>query len=91
MFTSVLEQLESPKQLTIEQRELIVRNGLGDREAGVRSAAEKLISDWHDSLEDSVSFLSLFDLYENKEAEQALLCVFKSRTDVLDSLDFGGR
>jgi condensin complex subunit 3 len=90
VYSSILEQLESPKQLTIEQRELIIRNGLGDREPNVRSAAEKLISDWCDALEGALPFLSLFDLYESKEAEQALLCVLKSRTDILDSLDFGG-
>lgn len=90
VFSSVLEQLEHPKQLTIEQREIIVKNGLGDREPSVLAAAQKLISDWCDALEGVLSFLSLFDLYESKEAEQALLSVFKSRTDILDSLDFGG-
>ena len=90
VFSSVLEQLEHPKQLTIDQRELIVRNGLGDRELTVRAAAEKLISDWCDTLEGVLPFLSMFDLFESKEAEQALLTVFQSRTDILDSLDFGG-
>ncbi|KAI0941839.1 hypothetical protein AcV7_002413 [Taiwanofungus camphoratus] len=37
-----------PRALTIAQRELIVRNGLGDREEGVRSAAERLVGAWVD-------------------------------------------
>src|SRR6266550_7627332 len=37
-----------PRALTIAQRELIVRNGLGDREPIVRSAAEALVGTWAD-------------------------------------------
>ncbi|KAF8636938.1 hypothetical protein AX17_003189 [Amanita inopinata Kibby_2008] len=37
-----------PRALTIEQRELIVRNGLGDRESNVRAAAEALLGTWVD-------------------------------------------
>ncbi len=35
-----------PHMLSIEQRELIVKNGLGDRDATVKSAAAILISKW---------------------------------------------
>ncbi|KIK68741.1 hypothetical protein GYMLUDRAFT_190085 [Collybiopsis luxurians FD-317 M1] len=35
-----------PRVLSIEDRELIVRNGLGDREPAVRAAAAKLIEKW---------------------------------------------
>ncbi|THV04781.1 hypothetical protein K435DRAFT_774313 [Dendrothele bispora CBS 962.96] len=35
-----------PRKLTIAQRELIVRNGLGDREPEVRGAAASLITAW---------------------------------------------
>ncbi|CCM04766.1 uncharacterized protein FIBRA_06956 [Fibroporia radiculosa] len=37
-----------PRALTIAQRELIIRNGLGDREDSVKAAAGKLISSWVD-------------------------------------------
>lgn len=35
-----------PHMLSVEQRELIVKNGLGDRDATVKSAAAILISKW---------------------------------------------
>ncbi|KAK2461194.1 hypothetical protein APHAL10511_006721 [Amanita phalloides] len=37
-----------PRALTIAQREVIVRNGLGDREPSVRAAAEALVGTWAD-------------------------------------------
>lgn len=37
-----------PRALTIAQREHIVRNGLGDREPSVRTAAEALVGTWVD-------------------------------------------
>lgn len=49
MYTSLLGgKLKHPKQLTIAQRELIVKDGLGDREAGVRVAAGKVVGGWFD-------------------------------------------
>jgi condensin complex subunit 3 len=41
-----------PRALTITQRELIVRNGLGDREGVVRSAAGSLVGAWVDVVAD---------------------------------------
>src|SRR5258708_24314178 len=41
-------KLKHPKQLTIAQREVIVKDGLGDREAGVRVSAGKVVSAWFD-------------------------------------------
>ncbi|KAJ7510357.1 nuclear condensing complex subunit [Mycena galericulata] len=38
----------SPRKLTIAQRELVVRNGLGDREQTVRAAAANLLGTWVD-------------------------------------------
>ncbi|KAF9484715.1 hypothetical protein BDN70DRAFT_872249 [Pholiota conissans] len=38
-----------PRTLTIAQRELIVKNGMGDRDTVVRKATELLISTWMDS------------------------------------------
>lgn len=42
-----------PRALTISQRELIVRNGLGDRESTVRAAAGSLIGKWVDVVSDT--------------------------------------
>ncbi|KAI0090375.1 nuclear condensing complex subunit [Irpex rosettiformis] len=90
-----------PRVFSIEQRELVVRNGLGDREEAIKSAAAKLVSTWVDVVrvgttqgdaksieEDIIAFLELFDLVENSTAEDALASVFKSRTDILDALEF---
>ena len=92
-----------PRVFSIEQRELVVRNGLGDREEAVKTAATKLVSTWVDvvrvgttegdakSVEaDIIAFLELFDLVENSTAEDALASVFKSRNDILDKLEFNG-
>lgn len=39
-----------PRRLSIAQRELIVKNGLGDREPSVRAAAASLIGAWVDAV-----------------------------------------
>ncbi|EIN08176.1 hypothetical protein PUNSTDRAFT_143847 [Punctularia strigosozonata HHB-11173 SS5] len=44
-----------PRALTIEQRELIVRNGLGDREGSVRAAAARVLGTWVDVVRDTGS------------------------------------
>ncbi|EKM57502.1 uncharacterized protein PHACADRAFT_90256 [Phanerochaete carnosa HHB-10118-sp] len=93
-----------PRALSIAQREQIVRNGLGDREDVVKSAAMKLVATWvevvrmdgsklekGDHEADVIAFLNLFDLVENSTAEDALLSVFKSRADILDGLEFGDK
>ena len=80
-----------------------MRNGLGDREDSVKSAAAKLVATWVDKVRvdgvkpeaddveaDVIAFLNLFDLMENSTAEEALLSVFKSRADIVDALEFGG-
>ncbi|KAA1474990.1 ARM repeat-containing protein [Dentipellis sp. KUC8613] len=85
-----------PRALTIAQRELIVRNGLGDREPAVRAAAGKLVSAWVDAisahkgsvLEDLIAFLQTFDLAESQLAEDALLSVFVTRPEYFDGLEF---
>ncbi len=97
--------LTHPRVLSIAQRELIIRNGLGDREESVKAAAAKLMSTWVDVVRpaevkpeegqgvaeaDLIAFLNLFDLVENSTAENALVSVFKTRVDLLDGLQFGG-
>jgi condensin complex subunit 3 len=89
-----------PRALTIAQRELIVRNGLGDREPAVRAAAGKLVGAWVDAVsvgtkkdavfEDVLAFLGTFDLRESAVVEDALLSVFVTRVDVFDALEFDG-
>ncbi|GLB42179.1 putative nuclear condensing complex subunits, C-term domain [Lyophyllum shimeji] len=41
-------KLGHPRQLTIAQRELVMKDGLGDREPSVRVAAGKLAASWFD-------------------------------------------
>jgi condensin complex subunit 3 len=49
VYLGVLQsKLGHPRQLSIAQRELIVKDGLGDREPGVRVAAGKLVASWFD-------------------------------------------
>lgn len=113
VFTAVLEPQASaengpgigpghPRALTIAQRERLVRNGLGDREAVVRAAAGQLLGAWVDVARDPaaqggdgperdvIAFLRMFDLDEAAVAEDALLSVFASRADVFDALEFDG-
>lgn len=92
-----------PRVLTIAQRELIIRYGLGDREPAVRSAAGSLLGAWVDVvrgstkaeegggvIDDVLALLALFDLNENTVAEDALLSIFATRVDIFDQLEFKG-
>ncbi|KAG6370186.1 hypothetical protein JVT61DRAFT_12333 [Boletus reticuloceps] len=89
-----------PRVLAISQRELIIRNGLGDREPAVRSAAGSLLGAWVEvvrgstkaeedgsAMDDVLAFLGLFDLNENTVAEDALLSIFATRVDIFDQLE----
>ena len=50
VYSGVLQfKLTNPRQLSIAQREQIVKDGLGDREPGVRVAAAKLVASWFDT------------------------------------------
>lgn len=49
VYSNVLQtKLGHPRQLTIAQRELVIKDGLGDREPSVRVAAGKLVTSWFD-------------------------------------------
>lgn len=97
VYASVLEKLESPKQLTIAQREKLVSSGVRDRDVSVSSAAEKLIGSWCDSCPEITDFVELFDFellvdetdIRPNPAQQALVALFHSRKDVLDTVEFG--
>ncbi|EGO04008.1 hypothetical protein SERLA73DRAFT_102367 [Serpula lacrymans var. lacrymans S7.3] len=107
VYASVLmKKVEHPRQLTIADREQVVRDGLGDREDAVRIAAGKVLGVWFDMVQvdgdngtekpsDSmtqglVRFLEIFDVIGPGEqiATDALLSVFMTRMDVLDSMCF---
>lgn len=93
-----------PRILTITQRETIVRNGLGDREEVVKDAVSKLLGTWVDVVRadgtkkendggivgDLIAFLKLFDLSEGTVGEDALLSVFKARTEIFENIEFEG-
>jgi condensin complex subunit 3 len=42
----LLNKLDSPRSLTLVQREKVIKDGLGDREGSVRAAVSKLILKW---------------------------------------------
>lgn len=78
LYSSVLELAATdgadPFVLTVHQRELLVRNGLGDREKTVRAAAASLIGTWVDVVgngpkpeEELVSRLEDVDLSKSEE------------------------
>ncbi|KAI0040302.1 ARM repeat-containing protein [Auriscalpium vulgare] len=86
-----------PRALTIDQRELIVKNGLGDREDGVRLATGKLIGKWVDAVgtdkgevvEDILAFLDVFDIGEGLQvADDALQSVFVTRSELFEKVEF---
>ncbi|KAF8797851.1 hypothetical protein BYT27DRAFT_7123670 [Phlegmacium glaucopus] len=101
LYGSILPDI-SPRDLSMPQREFIVRKGLGDREPGVRAAAASLIATWIQALQpkaegdnpttskvedEVISILKLFDLTEDV-AVDALLSVFTTRVDIFNNLEF---
>ncbi|WWC72552.1 uncharacterized protein I206_106514 [Kwoniella pini CBS 10737] len=81
--------LPDPRVLSIAQREEIVRNGLGDREGTVRKAAAGMLGGWVDHVEgDMIEFLSRFDVVSSQVAEEALISVFVTRPEILDTIEF---
>lgn len=105
--TSIIIGPTHPRALSIAQRELIARNGLGDRDESVKVASGKLFATWLDVLHaegvkrerdeeegargNVVAFLHLFDLAEGKVAEDALLSVFATRVYIFDNVDYDKR
>jgi len=102
LYGSVLPNI-TPRDLSMPQREFIVRKGLGDREPSVRAAAASLIATWIRALQpklegdnptskaedEVVSILKLFDLTQDV-AVDALLSVFTTSIDIFDNLEFNG-
>ncbi|TFK34512.1 nuclear condensing complex subunit [Crucibulum laeve] len=51
VYSSVLQlKLNHPQQLSLAQREKVIKDGLGDREPSVRVAAGKLVASWFDAV-----------------------------------------
>jgi condensin complex subunit 3 len=50
VYSVLQSKLAHPRQLSIAQRELIIKDGLGDREPAVRLAAGKLVASWFDKV-----------------------------------------
>ncbi|CAA7267951.1 unnamed protein product [Cyclocybe aegerita] len=74
-----------PKALTIAQRELVVRNGLGDRELSVRAAAGTLMWAWLDILNAEVEGLEGSDASLSAESLEQGLVSFLSLFDLAES------
>ncbi|KAJ3987872.1 nuclear condensing complex subunit [Lentinula detonsa] len=93
-----------PKALSIEQREIIIRNGLGDRDENVRTAAVKLIEKWVETANMSahvqdggdihqeelslVGLLKMFDLRADKIVADAIIRIFESNPHIIDGITF---
>ncbi|OCF43623.1 condensin complex subunit 3 [Kwoniella heveanensis CBS 569] len=81
--------LPDARILSIAQREEIVRNGLGDREGSVRKATAGMLGGWLDQAEgDLLEFVSRFDVVSSQVAEDALVSVFVTRPETLDTVEF---
>ncbi|KAF9077355.1 nuclear condensing complex subunit [Rhodocollybia butyracea] len=94
-----------PRALSIEQRESIVRNGLGDRNNSVRDAAAKLIEKWVETADlrpDSkegdqeekdelglLGLLKMFDLRADEIVGEAIIRIFEANPHILDGINFG--
>jgi condensin complex subunit 3 len=75
------------RSLSLEQRTLVIRYGLGDRTPVVKTEASKLVASWVDGAKDLEEFMSLFDLSSDKTAEDALLAVLAERPELLKDID----
>ncbi|TRM63723.1 nuclear condensing complex subunit [Schizophyllum amplum] len=100
VFSAVLAgKLNHPRLLTIAQREEVVKNGLGDREPGVRMAAAKMVTGWFERMlaggimHAFVRFLGLFDVVGLGEAvaTDAALSVLVTKPQYAEAFIFEDR
>ncbi|KAF8888582.1 nuclear condensing complex subunit [Infundibulicybe gibba] len=102
VFAVVLQaKLSHPKQLSVAQREQIVKDGLGDREPVVRVAAGKMVAKDEPSeetwvgddggvMKGLIKFLSLFDVVGPTQivAVDAIMSIFVTRPDLPQVFSF---
>jgi condensin complex subunit 3 len=104
LLSSILPKLDHPKQLSIAQREQVIRDAIADQEPSVRVAGGKLIEAWFELTVDEVgegdegimdglvSFLTLFDVIGGEAiAIDALYSLFTTRPDILEHIAFSGK
>ncbi|KAF8830585.1 hypothetical protein HHX47_DHR2000917 [Lentinula edodes] len=89
-----------PRALSMELRESIVRNGLGDRNENVRAAAAKLMERWVETSDMTdngkapgdesglVGLLKMFDLRTDKIIGDAIIRIFESNPHILNGITF---
>jgi condensin complex subunit 3 len=74
-----------PRNLTVPQREMIIKNGLGDRDITVRKATELLVSTWMETVDMKIEESDV-KLEEQKEMPEnrpiALLQLFDLNLDL---------
>lgn len=103
VYHGSLASLPDPRVLTIAQREEVVRNGLGDREASVRKAAAGMLGGWVDlddgdllkarssyEIQLTGQFLTAFNVTTSAVVEDALVSVFVTRPEIFDAVEFDG-
>ncbi|KAJ3902884.1 nuclear condensing complex subunit [Lentinula edodes] len=88
------------RALSMELRESIVRNGLGDRNENVRAAAAKLMERWVETSDMTdngkapgdesglVGLLKMFDLRTDKIIGDAIIRIFESNLHILNGITF---
>ncbi|KAJ4489932.1 nuclear condensing complex subunit [Lentinula aciculospora] len=92
------------KTLTTAQRDLIIQNGLGDRDPGVRDSAVKLFTKWvktiamenasqerpQGNLQETnlVQVLALFNLCANNSLSEVIAKMFETNLGILNDISF---
>ncbi|KAJ9103123.1 hypothetical protein QFC21_002545 [Naganishia friedmannii] len=83
------QSIPDPRVLSIAQREEVVKNGLGDREPAVRRAVAGMLGEWLTAAGgDLLEFLRRFDVVSSQVAEDALLSLFVTRKEIVESIAF---
>ena len=75
------------RSLSLEQRTLLSRCGLGDRTHVVKAKGSKLLAQWVDGTQDLEGFISLLDLSSDEIVEGALGIVLAERPELVHDID----
>ncbi|KAL1915094.1 uncharacterized protein VTP21DRAFT_7575 [Calcarisporiella thermophila] len=88
VFTNSLSELSDFRALTIGEREKVLRNGLMDRNDGVKEACRKLVAHWVDQTNgDILKLLSRLDVTHSESAEGVLVAFLDMRADYIEELE----